>query len=147
MAAGRGAAGRGHVRASDADREHVLNTLKAAFVQGRVTMDELTVRAGQALAARTYAELAAITADIPAWVAKVQRPREPAPVRARARKTVSRRTIAWAACGGIALALWAIFATYYGGFIVLFLFAFAGLALTAAPVRPDTRPQAVDGRR
>jgi hypothetical protein len=40
--------------------------LKAAFVQGRLTKDELDARAGQAFAARTYAELAAITADLPA---------------------------------------------------------------------------------
>ena len=139
----RGAAGRGHLRASDADRERVIGTLKAAFVQGRVTMDELSVRAGQALAARTYAELAVIIADIPAWVSKAQPPPEPA----RARRTVSRRTAAWAACVIISAALWAIFATYYGGFIVLLLFAFAGLTLTAAPVRPDTRRQAVDARR
>jgi Domain of unknown function (DUF1707) len=60
MAAG----GRGHVRASHTDRERVVETLKAAFVQGRLTKDELDGRAGQALAARTYADLAALTADL-----------------------------------------------------------------------------------
>jgi hypothetical protein len=44
----------------------VVGTLKAAFVQGRLTRDELDLRVGQALASRTYAELAALTADIPA---------------------------------------------------------------------------------
>ena len=29
--------GRGRLRASDADREKVIDTLKAAFVQGRLT--------------------------------------------------------------------------------------------------------------
>jgi DNA-binding PadR family transcriptional regulator len=53
-------------RASDADREHVIDMLKAAFVQGRLTRDELDVRVGQALASRTYAGLGALTADIPA---------------------------------------------------------------------------------
>ena len=33
--------GCGHLRASHADREYVVNTLKAAFVQGRLTKDEL----------------------------------------------------------------------------------------------------------
>ena len=57
---------RGHLRASHADREHVIGTLKAAFVQGRLTKDELDLRIGQAFASRTYAELARLTADIPA---------------------------------------------------------------------------------
>ncbi len=59
------AAGRGHLRAAHADREHVIDLLKAAFVQGRLTKDELDARAGQALTARTYAQLAALTDDIP----------------------------------------------------------------------------------
>jgi hypothetical protein len=61
-----GAGGRGHLRASDADREQVIGTLKAAFVQGRLVKDEFDLRVGQTLAARTYADLAALTADLPA---------------------------------------------------------------------------------
>ncbi len=64
------AAGRGHMRASQADREPVIDTLKAAFVQGRLTKDELDQRAGQAFAAKTYAELAALYADLPAGPAR-----------------------------------------------------------------------------
>ena len=64
IAAGTG--GRGHLRASHADREQVVGTLKAAFVQGRLVKDEFDLRVGQALAPRTYAELAALTADLPA---------------------------------------------------------------------------------
>jgi hypothetical protein len=44
----------------------VIDALKTAFVHGRLTSDELGARAGRALAARTGAELAALTADIPA---------------------------------------------------------------------------------
>ena len=54
------------MRASHADREQVIEALKDAFVHGQLNKDELDARAGQALAARTYAELAAVTADIPA---------------------------------------------------------------------------------
>jgi Domain of unknown function (DUF1707) len=61
-----GAGSRGHLRAAHADREHVIEVLKVAFVQGRLTKDELDARVGQAFASRTYAELAAVTADIPA---------------------------------------------------------------------------------
>lgn len=73
-----GAPDRSRMRASHADREHVIGTLKAAFVQGRVTKGELVVRVGQALDSRTYAELAALTADIPAGAIGAQPPRVPA---------------------------------------------------------------------
>jgi uncharacterized protein DUF1707 len=55
----------GRLRASRADREQVIDVLKAAFVEGRLDRDEFDLRAGQALAARTYADLAALTGDIP----------------------------------------------------------------------------------
>jgi hypothetical protein len=61
-----GLAGRGHMRAAQADREQAITVLKAAYAQGRLTKDELEARAGQAFASRTYAELAALTADLPA---------------------------------------------------------------------------------
>ena len=60
------AAGRDRLRAGQADREQVIGTLKTAFVHGQLTKDELDTRAGQALTARTYADLAALTVDIPA---------------------------------------------------------------------------------
>jgi len=62
----RGLAARGHLRAAQADREQAITVLKAAYAQGRLTKDELESRAGQAFGSRTYAELAALTADIPA---------------------------------------------------------------------------------
>jgi hypothetical protein len=69
--------GDGHLRASHADREQVIGTLKAAFVQGRLTEDELDARVGQVYASRTYAELAEVTADIPIEVTGAQPPRDP----------------------------------------------------------------------
>ncbi len=59
-------AGHGRLRASHADRERVIDVLKAGFAQGRLTKDEFDTRVSQTFAARTYAELAVITADIPA---------------------------------------------------------------------------------
>src|ERR1700677_2673807 len=59
-------AGYGRMLASRADRERVVDVLKAAFVQGRLTKDEFESGVGRALGSRTYAELAAITAGIPA---------------------------------------------------------------------------------
>jgi Domain of unknown function (DUF1707) len=123
--------GSGHIRASDADREQVIDALKDAFVQGRLTKDELGVRAGRALVSRTYAELTEITADIvsiPAWLTEA-RPRRPD--RAPARKPVNKKAVAWATCMILLPpTVWAAFLTYSGGFIVLLLFAFAGLVAT-----------------
>jgi len=72
------AAGCGHLKAAHADREHVIDLLKAAFVQDRLTKDELDARTGQALTARTYAELGVLTADIPATLPAARPPRQPA---------------------------------------------------------------------
>jgi Domain of unknown function (DUF1707) len=58
--------------ASHADCRPVLNALKAAFVQGRLTKDEFDLRVGKVLA--TYAELDALTADIPARLTAAQPP-------------------------------------------------------------------------
>jgi Domain of unknown function (DUF1707) len=71
------AIGYGHLRASQADRERVIGTLKSAFVQGRLTRDEFDARIGQALASRTYAELAAVTADISVGPAAARTPSQP----------------------------------------------------------------------
>ncbi|HXT90381.1 MAG TPA: DUF1707 domain-containing protein, partial [Trebonia sp.] len=56
----------GHLRAAHADRERAIGLLKFAFVQGMLDKDEFDLRVGQAFASRTYAELAAITRDLPA---------------------------------------------------------------------------------
>jgi hypothetical protein len=71
------AAGGDRLRAAHAGREQVIEALKDAFVFGRLTRDELDVRAGRALAARTSAELAMLTADIPV-AAGAARPPVPA---------------------------------------------------------------------
>jgi hypothetical protein len=60
-----GAGGRGRLRASHADREQVIDVLKAAFVHGQLDRDEFDLRVGRALASRTYADLAALTAESP----------------------------------------------------------------------------------
>jgi len=69
------AAGLGRLRASHADREQAIGTLKAAFVQGRLAKDEFDLRVSQAFASRTYAELAAATADLPAKPTTAQPPK------------------------------------------------------------------------
>jgi hypothetical protein len=101
------AADRGHMRAAHADRNRVVDVLKAAFIEGRLTKDELDARLSQTLAARTYAELAALTADIPPGT-KLARP--PQPERAPAPQSthwVAHHAVKSGAAtiGGIALAV------------------------------------------
>ena len=80
---GAGTAGLGRLRASHADREHVIGVLKAGFVQGLLTKDEFDARVAQTFTSRTYAELAAVTAGIPTGLIGAQPPRKPARGRAR----------------------------------------------------------------
>jgi uncharacterized membrane protein YgcG len=53
-------------RASDDDREHVAERLRRATAEGRLVAEELEDRLGVALTARTYGELDAMVADLPA---------------------------------------------------------------------------------
>jgi hypothetical protein len=77
------------LRASAADREQVIEVLKAAFVQDRITKDELDQRVGKVLASRTYDDLDALTADIPAGLTRAQRA-EPARPSDNGRKLIRR---------------------------------------------------------
>lgn len=88
---------RGRLRASYGDRDRAIEVLKSAFVQGRLVKEELDERVGQALASRTYGELAALTSDIPA-AATAARPRGAArqreAVRPRARPQPRKMAVA-----------------------------------------------------
>lgn len=64
------------MRASDAEREAVVERLREASVEGRLTLSELTERTEAAYLAATHAELLQITADLPGGVGL---PRDAAP--------------------------------------------------------------------
>jgi DUF1707 SHOCT-like domain len=72
---------RDRFRVSHADREQVAGALRAAFVQGRLTREELGARAGRVYASRTQAELAEVTAvvmaDLPGDLTPAPAPRDP----------------------------------------------------------------------
>jgi uncharacterized protein DUF1707 len=103
------AAGQGRWRASHADREQVVGALQAAFVQGRLTVDELHERVGQALAARTYAELAALTTDLPADPTPAVQPAPaPPPAPARRLQNPAARRAVRAGAGAIGVAVIAL---------------------------------------
>lgn len=55
----------GDVRASDRERERVVSRLREHAGEGRLEMEELAERLDRAYAARTRAELATLTVDLP----------------------------------------------------------------------------------
>lgn len=62
------------IRASDVDREAVVERLRAHAAEGRLDAEELDERVGAALAARTQADLAELTRDLPARRSAATRP-------------------------------------------------------------------------
>jgi hypothetical protein len=70
------------MRAAATDRERTVDVLKAGFAEGRLTQEEYNDRMGRAYAARTYGELVALTADLPAgafpaWPVPIYQPPPP----------------------------------------------------------------------
>jgi Domain of unknown function (DUF1707) len=133
-----------HLRASRADREQVIGVLKAAFVQERLTKEEFDLRVGQALASRTRAELAALTADIPAGPIGDQPPRGPSWVQARPMSNAAKAGI----CVAIAVAVTAVMTAVYGG-VALFLFVpfyFMALLVAGAQVLASRHEKRSRGR-
>jgi hypothetical protein len=61
----------GQLRASHQDRDRVVEMLRVAAGDGRLTAEELDQRLEAALTARTYADLAVLTTDLPAASAPV----------------------------------------------------------------------------
>jgi hypothetical protein len=66
--------GHGTLRASDADRDQIIDRLHKAATEGRIVSEELEHRVSVALKARTYGELEETVADLPG----PRRRREPA---------------------------------------------------------------------
>ena len=121
----RAAVAGGLLRASGTDRERVIELLKVAFVQDRLTQDELDARVGLALASRTYADLAGLTADIPAGPPAA----EPAGTPARTLAKAARRS---GICMLVPLALVGVIALTNAGNLV-------GLAFCAWSRRSSRR--------
>ena len=86
----------GNLPTSRIGREQMLDALKTAFVQGRLTKDEFDLRVGQVLAA--YAELDSAIADIPGGLALARSP-EPVP-KSHNKKLIQRGTAAGAGAEG-----------------------------------------------
>jgi hypothetical protein len=133
---------RGPLRAAHADREHVIGVLKTAFVRGMLDMDEFDQRISLTLASRTYAELAAVTADLPPEV-PAARPL-PVPAPEEGWLTVMRAVII-SACllvpTALAVGIGAPLVDRYDnqGFIFFPLLAFFFATIVSAPLIAEAR--------
>ncbi|MGH3321280.1 MAG: DUF1707 SHOCT-like domain-containing protein [Streptosporangiaceae bacterium] len=76
------------LRASDTEREQIVESLREANVEGRLTLEEFTQRVDEAYAARTRGELELLTRDLP--TAKAAPARQPV-----SRPEPARRTSRW----------------------------------------------------
>lgn len=108
------------MRASDADRQEVIERMRAALDEGRLKMDEYLERMGLASEAVTYGDLAPLCADLPETRSVARR--EPAPARQAPPQagTVARRGFAglptplkvlwtiWAAVVSVNLVVWVL---------------------------------------
>ncbi|MGW5260649.1 DUF1707 SHOCT-like domain-containing protein [Microbispora sp. NPDC004025] len=98
----------GGMRASDAERESVVERLRVASAEGRLTLAELTERTEAAYLAQTHGELAQVTADLPgAAPVSASAPVAPAARGSRVRKWIvavlgdAKRTGSWRIDDGI----------------------------------------------
>jgi Domain of unknown function (DUF1707) len=98
------------MRASDADREAVAETLRDAHAEGRLTLEEFEERLDRALAAKTVGELAAVTPDLPTRSASIEA--ATTPLRAPATPYAGRGHVrglwaAWGTAAIVSVVIWA----------------------------------------
>jgi hypothetical protein len=148
--------GTSHLRASHADRERVIDVLKTAFVQGYLAKDEFDTRVSQTFTSRTYADLAAVTADLPAWLLGAQPPRRSA--RTKAPESAAIKPGALAAIAGLTVLTAGLWVTMLVGhridddsvkgmLLLLFILTFTDigmLALTAVVMRESRQRRRAD---
>jgi hypothetical protein len=67
------------MRASDQDREHVVETLRTHYTEGRLNLEEFDERVARAYESKTLGELLDLTTDLPGEVSlgPVKAPAEP----------------------------------------------------------------------
>ena len=79
------------IRASDADRERIVEILRQHTAEGRITADEFEDRMAAAYGAKTVGALAELTTDLPVDLAEHSRRKAELAKQARPRKPVSRK--------------------------------------------------------
>lgn len=101
----------GPLRAADADRSRVAEALRRAHDEGRLDLLEYDERLAAAYAARTYTDLAALTADLPAEPARITAQAVPGHASracAATGATGPAAVRAWASVSALNLLIWAV---------------------------------------
>jgi len=138
------------LRAADADRHRTADQLKSALDEGRLSLNEYDDRVRQAYAARTYAELLILVADLPRpglSTAEVSA-RKAAEVRRAERKLPMALLVLWTIWGAVAavnVMVWFLVAVTVGGDVypwpVWLLVPGAALGVTTVGVQSIRRQQ------
>jgi hypothetical protein len=138
------------LRAADADRHKIADQLKAALDEGRLSLGEYDDRVRQAYAARTYAELLILVADLPkpgVSAAEVSA-RKAAAVRRAERRMPTALLVLWTVWGSVAavnLMVWFLVAVTVAGDIypwpAWLLVPGAALGVTTVGVQAIRRQQ------
>lgn len=123
------------MRASDADRQEVVERLRGALDEGRLKMDEYLERMGLAYEAVTYGDLVPLYRDLPEArpVAKRQTATPPAPAPAPAPKAELVRRGAFASLPTPVKVLWTIWATVVSINVVVWVLVSATTAQLIYP--------------
>jgi hypothetical protein len=102
----------GPLRAGDADREATATRIRRAYVEASLTLEEFDTRTAAAWAATTRAELAALTADLPAPATPLPvtpiTPTLPRPRGNKGRKALHILTMIWLTLSLVDFAVWAL---------------------------------------
>lgn len=93
-------------RAGDTDRDAAAATLREAFAEGRITQSEFEYRLDQVHAARTYGELAPITADLPAHAPALPQSQMPDAKAAKRRRDLRAGWVSWLGVSVIVNVVW-----------------------------------------
>ena len=107
------------LRAADADRHQIAAQLKSALDEGRLSLGEYDERVRDAYAARTYAELLHLVADLPkpGLSAAEVNARRTAELRRQARKLPMALMVLWTVWGAVTamnLVVWVLVAVTTG---------------------------------
>jgi hypothetical protein len=128
------------LRASDAERELVVDELREQAVAGRLDSDDLEARVHDAYRARTRGELARLTADLPTH----ESAQPPAP--RRRSEWMRRRLASFVTVNGVCVAVWAASGAD-GGFWPAWVMLGTGIPLFSALVHRGFGVQPRGGRR
>lgn len=111
------------LRATDADRDHAVEILRDAFVDGRLTRPEFDTRSADVLATRTLGEIAGQLSDLvaPSVTPALRRSAAVSSVHAEAVAKYERELRdsrnGWIMVSGICLAIWAVTSAASGSLI------------------------------